>query len=113
MPPETYLETSAPGPQRGRPLLRAQGHGNPEGSWQPPRDHILCVLYGPVVSSSVRVGGGGWALRAADMPSILSELLCLSQMCRAGRGLQEGMGRPPCPQFTEPQGSGSSRGQGS
>ena len=36
-------------------------------------------------------------LRAADMPSILSELLLLGQMCRAGRGPQEGKGRPPCP----------------
>ena len=53
-----------------------------------------------MVSSSVQGRGrGSWALRAADMPSILSELLLLGQMCRAGSGLQEGTGRPPCPQF--------------
>ena len=52
-----------------------------------------------MVSSSVQGRGGGrWALRGADMPSILSELLLLGQMCRAGRGLQEGTGCPPCPQ---------------
>ena len=53
-----------------------------------------------MVSSSVQGGGGGgWALRAAHMPSILSELLHLGQMCRAGRGLEEGKGCPPCPQL--------------
>ena len=44
-------------------------------------------------------GRGGWVLRAADMPSIPSVLLCFGQMCRAGRGLQEDTGHPPCPQF--------------
>ena len=53
-----------------------------------------------MVSSSVQCGGrGSWALRAVDMPSILSELLLLGQMCRAGRGPQEGKGHPPWPQL--------------
>ena len=54
-----------------------------------------------MVSSSVQGGGGGgWALRAADMPSILSELLLLGQLSKARRGWQEGTESPPCPQFT-------------
>ena len=51
-------------------------------------------------------------LRAADMPSILSELLLLGQMCRAGRGPQEGTGHPPCPQFTGTTGLGQLEGPG-
>ena len=67
-----------------------------------------------MVSSSVqgRGGWGGWALRAADMPSILSEVLLLGQMCRAGRGPQEGTGHPPCPQFTGTTGLGQLEGPG-
>ena len=66
-----------------------------------------------MVSSSVQGrGGGGWALRAADMPSILSEVLLLGQMCRAGRGPQEGTGHPPCPQFTGTTGLGQLEGPG-
>ena len=34
------------------------------------------------------------------MPSILSEVPLLGQMWTAGRGPQEGTGRPPGPQFT-------------
>ena len=53
-----------------------------------------------MVSSFLQGGGGrDWALRATDMPSILSELLLLGQMCRAGRGPQVGTGRPRYPQF--------------
>ena len=51
-------------------------------------------------------------LRAADMPSILSELLLLGQMCRAGRGQQEGTGHPPCPQFTGTSGFRQREGPG-
>ncbi|KAI4571052.1 hypothetical protein MJG53_013158 [Ovis ammon polii x Ovis aries] len=41
---------------------------------------------GPVVSSSVQGGGGsGWALRAANMPFILSELLLLGQLSKRFR----------------------------
>ena len=46
------------------------------------------------------------------MPSILSEVLLLGQMCRAGRGSQEGTGHPPCPQFTGTTGLGQVEGPG-
>ena len=57
-------------------------------------------------------GRGGWVLRAADMPSIPSVLLCFGQMCRAGRGLQEGTGCLPHLQFTGTSGLGQLEGSG-
>ena len=66
-----------------------------------------------MVSSSVQGGGGGsWVLRAADMSSILSALLCLGRLWRAGRGQQEGTGHPPSPSSQEPQLLDSRRDQG-
>ena len=66
-----------------------------------------------MVSSSVECGGrGGWVLRAADMPSILSEVLLLGQMCRAGRGPQEGKGHPPCLQLMGTSGLRQPEGPG-
>ena len=64
-------------------------------------------------SSSVQGGGrGGWALRAADMPPILSELLLLGQMGSAGRGPQEGTGCPLCPLVRGTTGLGHLEGPG-
>ena len=113
MPLEPCLETSVPGPKRATPWCESTAVGTPGAAAAPQGRHPVCPLGPRGLLICTGWGRVGWALRAADMPSILSELLLLSQMCRAGRGLQEGKGRSPCPQLTGTSGLRQLEGAGS
>ena len=108
MPLESCLETSEPGPQRGRPLLRVHGRGNPEGWQQPPGTTSCLSSRAPWSSHLYRVGAGvaGHSELQRCLPSSLS--FSSSARC-AGQGGDSRRARDshPAPSSREPHGSGS------
>ena len=82
MPPEPCLEISLPIHGGFALLVWIPSHGNPKGRQQLPRGHILLVLKGPVVSSSVQ--SGGRAAECSELQTCLPSSLRFSALTRCG-----------------------------